>query len=93
MIYHEALPLAGGAILGCIARYAYHRTHRWSYVAVILVIALCATMASGEFRQSWAFLFDDILIVSLSACAAFLLSGVIASRLLQERAGEGSSHR
>jgi hypothetical protein len=80
MIYHEGLPVAGGAILGCIARYAYHRTQRWSYVAGILVIALCATIASGEFRQSWGFLFDDVLLVSLSACGAFLVSGLLASR-------------
>ena len=44
------------------------------------IIALCATIASGEFRQSWGFLFDDIIIVSLAASSAFLLVGHIARR-------------
>jgi hypothetical protein len=82
MIHPEALPVAGGVVLGSIASYAYQRTQRWSYVAGILLIALCATIASGEFRQSWGFLVDDILIVSLSACAAFLVAGF----LLRQRA-------
>jgi uncharacterized membrane protein YeaQ/YmgE (transglycosylase-associated protein family) len=86
MIYHETLPVVGGAILGCIARYAYQRTQRWSYVAGIVLIALGATIASGEFRQSWGFLVDDVFIVSISVCGAFLLSGLIASR--QSSGGE-----
>lgn len=80
MIYPEALPLAGGLILGSIARYTYNRTHRWTYVIGILIIALCATVASGEFRQSWGFLLGDIVIVSLAASSAFLLVGYTARR-------------
>jgi hypothetical protein len=80
MIYPEALPVTGGLILGSIARYTYNRTQRWTYVIGILIIALCATMASGEFRQSWGFLLGDIVIVSLSASSAFLLVGHAARR-------------
>jgi hypothetical protein len=80
MIYPEALPVTGGLILGSIARYTYNRTHRWSYVIGILLIALCATVASGEFRQSWGFLLGDIAIVSLSASSAFLLVGHASRR-------------
>jgi hypothetical protein len=80
MIYPEALPVTGGLILGSIARYTYNSTHRWSYVIGILIIALCATIASGEFRQSWGFLLDDMVIVSLSASSAFLLVGYASRR-------------
>jgi hypothetical protein len=80
MIYPEALPITGGLILGSIARYTYNRTQRWTYVIGILIIALCATIASGEFRQSWGFLLSDIAIVSLSASCAFLLVGRAARR-------------
>lgn len=75
MISPEVLPVIGGLILGSIAGYTYNRTRRWTHVIGILIIALCATIASGEFRQSWGFLFDDIVIVSLSASSAFLLVG------------------
>jgi len=80
MIYPEALPVIGGLVLGSIARFTYNRTHRWSYVMGILIIALCATIASGEFRQSWGFLLGDIAIVSLSASSAFLLVGHASRR-------------
>lgn len=80
MIYAEVLPVIGGLILGSIARYAYNRTQRWTYVIGILIIALCATIASGEFRQSWGFLLDDLIIVSISASSAFLLVGHAARR-------------
>jgi hypothetical protein len=80
MISPEVLPVIGGFILGSIARYTYNRTQRWTHVIGIVIIALCATIASGEFRQSWGFLFDDIIIVSLAASSAFLLVGHIARR-------------
>jgi len=80
MISPEVLPAAGGIILGSIAHYAYSRTHRWSYVLGILLLALCATVASGEFRQSWGFLIADVVIVSLAACGAFLVLRLIVSR-------------
>jgi hypothetical protein len=79
-IWPEALPVAGGALVGVVARFAYQRTHRWSYVAGVLLVALCATIFSGEFRQSWGFLVDDVVVASLSACGAFLVTGVAISR-------------
>jgi hypothetical protein len=85
MMSPEALPIAGGAIFGCLARYAYYNRRWWSYVAGVFVIALCATIASGEFRQSWGFLIDDVLIVTVSACGAFVLSGLVVRRRLFDR--------
>ncbi len=82
MINPEVLPIAGGAVLGGIASYAYHRTQRWSYVAAILLLALCATLASGEFRQSWGFLLEDALIVTLSTGGAYLVCSLFLNRYL-----------
>jgi hypothetical protein len=85
MISPEVLPVAGGLVVGCVARYAYQRNRRWFYVAGVLLIALCATVASGEFRQSWGFLVDDLLLASLSACGAFLVAGLFIRRLPERR--------
>lgn len=85
MISPEVLPVAGGALVGVAARFAYQRTRSWSYVAGVLLVALCATIFSGEFRQSWGFLVDDVLLASLSACGAFLVAGFFARRLPERR--------
>lgn len=85
MISPEVLPVAGGLAVGCVARYAYQRTRHLSvglrgfYAAAVLLIAICATVLSGEFRLSWGFLVDDLLLASLSACGAFLVTGLVAS--------------
>ncbi len=79
MISPEVLPVAGGVLVGLAARFTYQRTRRWGYVAAVLAIAVCATVASGEFRQSWGFLVDDLLLASLSACGAFVIAGLAIS--------------
>ncbi len=80
MMSPEVLPVAGGLVVGCVARFAYQRSGRWFYAAAVLLIALCATVVSGEFRLSWGFLVDDLLLASLSACGAFLVAGLAISR-------------
>lgn len=74
----ELVPIVGGLIIGGIARYASERRYRWLLVTCVLLIALCATIGSGEFRLSWGFLVDDVLFTSLSACAGFMIAGWIA---------------
>ena len=82
----EVFPVVCGAVLGCVARYAYQRKHRWIYVGCALLAALCATMLSGEFRRSWGFLADDLMFVCLSACGAFVASGfAMRGRLFARR--------
>ena len=77
----ELLPIASGFLLGCVARYAWVQKHRWLYLLAMLVLAVCATVASGEFRQSWGFLLADIGFVSLSALAGFFVLGTVLARI------------
>ncbi len=80
MINPEAFPVVGGLVLGSVARLTYHATRRVSYVLALIVLAFCATVASGEFRQSWGYLLADLAIVSTAAVGAYVLVGLAARR-------------
>lgn len=66
----ELVPIASGLLLGSLLG-LLHPSLRWR-VGLIMAIALgvLATVVSGEFRLSWAFLLVDIPLVALSAAAA-----------------------
>ncbi len=80
MRLEELFPLAGGLLLGCLA----HVLHKWSraskgwmILAAVVIVAVCATVASGEFRESWGFLVVDLSLVSLAAVSGYLLISMI----------------
>lgn len=84
-IISELVPIGGGAIVGGIARYASQRRYRWICAALIPLIALCATIGSGEFQLSWGFLVDDLLFTSCAALAGFLAAGWMLHYRLSKR--------
>ena len=65
----EILPIASGLLLGGLL--ASKRFPVYVRVLLVLFLAVCATIASGEFRLSWGFLFPDIAEVAISCAAAF----------------------
>jgi hypothetical protein len=65
----EILPIASGLLLGGLL--AYRRFPLYVRLLLVFVLAVFATVASGEFRLSWGFLFPDILEVAVSCAAVF----------------------
>lgn len=66
---HEMLPIVSGLVLGALL--AATRLPVIVRVALVLVLAVCATVASGEFRLSWGYLFPDVLEVAGTCALAF----------------------
>jgi CHASE2 domain-containing sensor protein len=65
----EILPIASGLLLGGLL--AFRRLPLYVRLLLVVVLAACATIASGEFRLSWGFLFPDLAEVAVSCAAAF----------------------
>jgi hypothetical protein len=81
----ELLPIGCGLVVGALAG-RLQPTLRIVIVAVMAVIlGVLATVVTGEFRISWAFVLIDIPLVGLSAAAALL--GVRRMRGLSVRSG------
>lgn len=80
---NEILPvvsgLAAGMLLGSVT--ARRRPLVWALASVVL--GLLATVASGEFKTTWAYLLIDIPLVGAVSCAAFLATRRIRRRQLQ----------
>jgi len=66
---HELLPIGSGAVLGLII--AAGRASMSLRILLIVILGACATLAAGEFQESWAFLILDICEAAVS-CAAML---------------------
>jgi len=65
----ELLPVLSGLLLGSLV--GLFRPFRRRRIEAFLIVTLgaLATLASGEFRLSWAFLLIDIPLVALSFAA------------------------
>jgi hypothetical protein len=75
----EFLPVISGLVLGCLVRYFNGRAQKWAIALATVVLAIWATVASGEFRQSWGFLLLDIAIVATAALVGFAATGRVQS--------------
>ena len=73
----EIFPFVGGVLIGVLVAL---RPRIPVAVAAVLAVALgaLATIGSGEFRLSWAYLYFDIPFVALTAVGATML---VRSRL------------
>jgi hypothetical protein len=69
----ELFPIGCGLLLGLALGYL-RPTLRWPVGALAAVaLGVLATIVSGEFRTSWAYLTIDIPLVALAATAGLLL--------------------
>ena len=71
MRLEELFPIFGGLSLGCVARILFQRSRRGAVILAAVVIAISATVTSGEFLQSWGFLLVDISLVAISGVIGF----------------------
>ena len=79
----EIFPIAAGLICGLLLGSVTARRPLALWLAVSVVLGFLATVLSGEWRISWAFLLIDIPLVAVSAVAGDLLS----RRVVLRRAG------
>jgi hypothetical protein len=78
----EIFPFVGGVLIGVLVAL---RPRIPVAVAAVLAVALgaLATIVSGEFRLSWAYLYFDIPFVALTAVGTTML---VRSRLRRRQA-------
>jgi hypothetical protein len=68
----ELLPIACGLLIGALTGGMKPSMQVPSVAALAVVFGTIATVVSGEFRVSWAFLLIDIPLVALSAVVALV---------------------
>jgi hypothetical protein len=68
----ELLPASIGFVLGALLNRLRSPYRLWIGIALVPILAASATVLSGEFQISWAFLLVDIPLVSVATCAGFV---------------------
>ena len=69
----ELLPVCSGLVLGALLGKITPAYRRQLGLPIVIILAILATVISGESRISWAFVFMDVPLVSFSAFIAFAL--------------------
>ena len=67
----EAVPILSGAFLGAVLAFA-GPAYRGKAAVLAIILSVCATVGSGEFRASWGYLIADVVLVLAGATASFL---------------------
>ena len=67
----ELVPISSGIIIGVLLGLLRPSLRLPLGGSLIVVFGVLATVASGEFHITWAFLLIDIPLVALSAVASF----------------------
>lgn len=80
---HEFLPVVSGLLAGLVLGGVTARRRPLVWVLASVILGLLATVVSGEFRVSWAYLLVDIPLVGAAAAAAFLVTRRVRRRQLQ----------
>jgi hypothetical protein len=70
----ELFPIASGFLIGAILGWLRPSMRKWVGAPLAVVFGVLATVASGEFRVSWAYLLIDIPLVAFSATVGLLVS-------------------
>ena len=69
---HELLPIASGFVAGSLLGLIRPSLRLPVGTALAVVLGVLATVVSGEFRVSWAYLLIDIPLVALAAVAGLV---------------------
>jgi hypothetical protein len=67
----ELVPILSGLVIGVLLNLLRPSLRLPLGGSLIVVFGILATVASGEFHVTWAFLLIDIPLVALSAVASF----------------------
>lgn len=79
----EFLPIASGLIVGALLNLIRPSMRLWVAVLLAIVIGFLATVVSGEYEVSWAFLLIDIPLVAISSAVSFIGMRYLRSSLRQ----------
>jgi hypothetical protein len=80
MLVEEIFPITAGLVCGLLLWSLTARRRLAGLVAVSIVAGFLATVLSGEWRISWAFLLVDIPLVAGCAVVALLTSRALVLR-------------
>lgn len=80
---NEIFPVAAGLVAGLVLGTVTARRRPWVWALLSVVLGLAATVLSGEFKTTWAFLLIDIPLVGAASAASFLVSRTVRLRHLQ----------
>ena len=69
---NEILPVVSGILAGVVLGGITARRRPLVWLVMSVVLGLLATVVSGEFRTSWAYLLIDIPLVGAVSAAAFM---------------------
>lgn len=75
---NEVFPIMAGLLCGLLLGPLTARRRAYLGLTSAVVLGVLATIVSGEWRASWAFLLIDIPLVAISATAGLLLSRRVA---------------
>jgi hypothetical protein len=70
----ELFPIASGFVIGSILGWLRPSMRKPVGTLLAVVFGVLATIASGEFRLSWAYLLVDIPLVGFSAVVGLLVT-------------------
>jgi hypothetical protein len=79
----ELLPIVSGLFVGCVLGLVRPGLRVPVGVGLAIVFGLLATVASGEFLESWAFLLIDIPLVAIAAVIGFAATYYLRRRTRQ----------
>jgi hypothetical protein len=74
----ELFPLATGLVLGGLLGFVRPSIRLPVGAALAVALGVLATVASGEFRVSWAYLLIDIPLVAVAAILGLLIARGLA---------------
>jgi hypothetical protein len=77
---NEFFPVIAGVLIGLVMGGVTARKRPWSWLGLTVLFGLAATVLSGEYQVSWAYLLIDIPLVAGASVVAFLASRELVSR-------------
>jgi hypothetical protein len=79
----ELFPIASGFLVGSLLGWIRPSMRKWLGALLAFVFGMLATVVSGEFRISWAYLLIDIPLVAFSASVGLIVSQRLRSNLIR----------
>lgn len=75
----ELFPLGAGLVIGALLGFVRPSIRVPVGAALATALGVLATVASGEFKVTWAYLLIDIPLVGVAAVAGFLVTRQLAA--------------
>jgi hypothetical protein len=77
----ELVPLVSGFGLGVALGMLRPTSRRWLGALLVFTLGVMATVVTGEFEASWAFVLVDVPLVAMAALCGLLVTRQAARRM------------